>query len=415
MQCAAVAGNIPRILINVDSTEGFGHFNIVSMLNDALQAYGAEVHIFSSTLHHASSRFDFRNAHVHKLPEVFWKEIDGRRTYLTADGTLLHRDKLYRTNLQAATRHIITTVRPHAFIMEHYPFMMQWRDPVLKAMVDVYGKRAAAGATRPPSISLCRDIVFSSDPLRTIGILRHHFDYILVRGDRRLATLADSAPDWKKITVATEYMGQFVEELPARDDMPEDKRAVIAFAGGGFFPEDIPFFEAVIRARQHSLYKGNRLHIYVSDNVPEDLFIHFDTIAASEPDAGNIRISRSVAPVAFRKEIVNCAAAICRGGYNTTAELMKARRPFVLIPRASAEQQKRASLLNRLLNVPIIQAADLVRPVILANALAHARMAANDQPADINRNGAGCTAKRIVELAEQYAKTNALQGTPYCQ
>ena len=87
----------PTILINVDSTAGFGHFNIVEMLVEKLQAGGADIHIMSSTFHHAADRFNFGSAQIHHLPKVEWRQENGRdengrKSHFTTSGTLLKRD-----------------------------------------------------------------------------------------------------------------------------------------------------------------------------------------------------------------------------------------------------------------------------------------------------------------------------------
>ncbi len=406
----------PTILINVESTEGYGHFNIVSMINDELQKMGADVHIMSSTLYHAADHFSFPGATIHHLPSVYFKEKDGKREHFTLGNNLLKKDEAYKNEMRTAAREVMEQVQPDAVMFEFYPFMMKWRDPFMKAVKDEYGIRDEPDSKRPEIIGLCRDLMFSENTLTTLGRIHHHFDKILVRGDERFATLADSNPEWNRITKPVEYMGQFVQELPATRDTPEADRAVIAFAGGGYYPEDQAFFETIIAARAHSeQFQRQPWQLYVSDNMPEEQFQALKTLAASQPDGEHIRILRPIDPDRFRQEIVDSAAAFCRGGYNTTSELMQAHRPFVLLPRETPEQLKRAEIIYRMAGAEPLNEQEKTDPALLAKTLDASPHTTGAALADLDWEGAKHTAARIMELAMKHKALPQAQELPKTQ
>src|SRR5262249_1106963 len=102
-------------------------------------------------------------------------------------------------------------------------------------------------------VALERDIVFPGpDAAERVARVNRHVDQVVVRGDPRVAALADSFAEAKNIEKPVEYVGFFGAPMPDRRSMSEESRPVLITAGGGARPQDIKLYEAAIGCADRS-------------------------------------------------------------------------------------------------------------------------------------------------------------------
>ncbi len=418
----------PRVAIFVESHEGYGHFNIVSQLTKQLEEQGAEVMILSGTLNYAGAAqtFNFRDSRVINLPLVDYRIAKGGKwEYLTNQQEIYEDAPDYIAKRKALIKDAITDFKPDLVVTELFPFQQSFR----KHDMDAVKELTVEGVIKPEVVSLCRDIIHNSKPQNVIRCLDEYYDRILVRGDKDFVKLADSQPDWAGINVPIEYMGNYITAMPERsNDEPDKARHVVVFGGGGYYDKDLPFFESVIRSREHSQKFGDRIwDIYLSENAekhfiadPEDpsgqkqisAFTYLERLAAHEGH-GMIRVFQPIDSKKFRKQLANAAMTVTRGGYNTTFELFAAKQPQLVIPRDSPEQVQRANALykNGIAQVfpeypiPEVNTHNVMRralkdPAVLARAIDITPDISATVP-ELNNHGAENTAKRLLHLIAQ--------------
>ncbi len=183
----------PRIALFVESHEGYGHFNIASQLIKQLENQGAEVMLLSGTLNYAGAAqtFDFHHARVVHLPLVDYKILpNGNWEYVTQNNQPYENNAGYIEARKNAVKAALADFKPDAVITEFFPFQQIFR----KHDIEAIGELKQTGTIKPKMISLCRDIVHSNKPTEVIDLLNTHYDQILIRGDNKFSTLAQSQP-----------------------------------------------------------------------------------------------------------------------------------------------------------------------------------------------------------------------------
>ncbi len=387
------------IMIFVESENGFGHFNVVDQLAGALSRQGCETIVVSGSLWHAGQAFRFGHATTVELPV---SPSRGTRPALPEDGFVeakrLERESSARRQaVHAACRDF----RPSLILFEIYPFRMLYRDHDRHALDAFYAERGH----RPPVLCLSRDIVFSIDPAGTVSRLNDHFDRVIVRGDGSANELADCMPEFSRIEIPVEYLGSIVAPMPQVAAQRPGERPIVVFAGGGHRAGDDLFLTTAILSKERSDVGRDRpWHLFVSANCPDDRFRAYASLAAGH----GIDIHRPWPNRAFKQLLASARAAIIRGGYNSTHELMRAGVPFVTVPRESLgsneEQAMRARLTARAGYGALVCEDELNGPdagARLADALDRIATRPGASPEKASFDGAERIAGRLRELACQ--------------
>jgi predicted glycosyltransferase len=398
MGSAGAGEHTARVLCLVESHEGFGHFNIIDLLSNALQQRNAHVCVASGTLRHPSGVFAFEGAVVAELPYVGYSK--SRKVFTQPDGSEYLPDSAYAQARWAAIVHICTHFQPDVVICELFPFMQTFRRGDVQAIREHY----AAHKVCPEIVCLGRDIVHNhSASSNTINDLHNLFDRLLIRGDSQLFRLEESQPEWAEIQIPLEYMGVFVEPMPPARPLRDHERPVVVFSGGGYHDQDLPFFINTIASRQYSTcFYANPWDVYVSNNCSDALFAHLSALAADAAPDGKLQVKRPVSSAEFKQIEADCAAAFTRAGYNTTFELASISKPVVVVPRTFKEQVQRAEMLDRAGVAKIVLQDQLLDVVGLGARLDAAAHCCSTALLHVNYHGAAHTADRIVELAQKY-------------
>jgi len=278
---------------------------------------------------------------------------------------------------------------PDALITETFPFgrrMMRFELlPLLNAA------RQHPGA--PIIISSIRDILQpKSKPHRNEEIRQlvdAYYDKILIHGDDRLTTLADTFPLAADIAHKISYTGYISEPAKSKPQSDIGKNEVVVSGGGGI--ASIPLLKCAISARHLSATDDRRWRLLVGPNIDQESFVTLQKLAGE-----GIIIERNRPD--FFALLHNCAISVSQAGYNTVVDILNSGARAVLVPFSNAgevEQTLRANLLQKHNRVVALTQDDLT-PASLAAAIKRATHML--QPTvDIRMNGAECSAKLVKE------------------
>jgi len=172
----------------------------------------------------------------------------------------------------------------------------------------------------------------------TVGLLRDHFDGVLVHGDPHFIRLEETFPLTASIADKIAYTGLVAPALPPE---PAESFDMVVSAGGGAVGRDL------IRASLEAASRvaiDRRWLLVTGPNLPEQ---DFADLAADAPE--NVELVR------FRKDFPSllrgAELSISQAGYNTVGDLLVAGCRAILVPFTAGgetEQSVRSERLEKL-------------------------------------------------------------------
>jgi predicted glycosyltransferase len=377
----------PRVLFHVQHLLGIGHLRRAAAIARGLTEAGLAVTVAAGG--EPVPGIDFGSAELVQLPAARAAAADFA-TILDEAGRPL--DGPWWGRRRSALLELFRTTAPAALLIELYPF---GRRPFRHELLPLL-ELAAAQQNRPAILCSLRDIlVDKGKPGRaaeTVGIVRHHFDRVLVHGDPRVARLEASFPAAAEIADRLAYTGYVVERPVAAteaDTAPGEE--VLVSVGGGAVGGAL--LRSSLAARPLTRLADRPWRLVAGRNLPE-----------AELSAIRAAAGLGVAVERFRPDLASlfgrCAVSVSQGGYNTVMELIAARARAVVVPFAApgeTEQLQRARLLaTRGLITLAEDGAD--KPARLAAAIDEAVAAGRPPAAALDLDGATATARLIREL-----------------
>jgi predicted glycosyltransferase len=242
-------------------------------------------------------------------------------------------------------------------------------------------------ARTPLLVSSVRDLV-QPKPDReaeTLALIERYFDRVLVHGDARLASFERTFSLAAQLERRLHYTGYVVDE-PAASKAGTGE--VIVSAGGGAVGAHI--LRTALAARADSLLRESTWRLLAGVNCSER-----ELRALREQAGPGVIVERSRAD--FAGMLANCAVSVSQAGYNTVAEVLKARARAVLVPfvgEGESEQMLRAQLLAERGAVQLVEEA-LLTPQSLAAAVNRAVRGPRPDIATIEVDGAWRTAELL--------------------
>ncbi|MGI9402155.1 MAG: glycosyltransferase family protein [Rhizobiaceae bacterium] len=233
----------------------------------------------------------------------------------------------------------LADLRPDIVITETYPFGRRQ----MRFELEPFMAAARGAPWKPITISSIRDIMTENrKPVRvneTLEAVREWYDLVLVHGDARLITLADTLPGAKSIEDKIRYTGLVTPEPVNLEVRPSITCDVIVSAGGGAVGHALT--AAAIGAHDHcKTYPENWLLVVGSERSSED----YKKLKARAND--RMRVVRYVPDLT--RVLASAKVSVSRAGYNTVGDLMRANCRSVLAPFSGGretEQLRRAKLL----------------------------------------------------------------------
>lgn len=275
--------------------------------------------------------------------------------------------------------------RPDVFLIDHAPAGM--KGELLETLAFI---REEMPATR--TVLGLRDILDSSETVRSLWreqniyqLLETAYDHILVYGSRHLFDLVQEYDIPGAIAAKIRYCGYIARNdsnvisalSGAHGISPLPGRPVILVTAGGG-GDGYPLLSAYLRALEN-----------IPDDVAQSIIVPgplmaveeqraLELAAAQRPDVRIIFFTTELAELIRSADLV-----VSMAGYNTTAEILAAKKTAILVPRGAPrmEQRLRATLLSNLgLAWAIQPEEDLVARLteLVQGALAGAKPPHND-------------------------------------
>lgn len=230
------------------------------------------------------------------------------------------------------------TARPHIVIIEAFPFGRRQMRFELLPLLDAI----EAMSPRPKLLTSVRDILQErTKPGRdeeTVGLIKAHFDHVLVHGDPSFVTLPDTFPLAKEIAGKIIYTGLVAGPVPAA---PNEVFDIVVSAGGGAVGVDL--IRSALETAKRSAFRRSWCLI-TGPNLPEN-----DFAALSAEASENVKLVR------FRKDfpslLKGAELSISQAGYNTVCDILQAQCRSILVPFTAGgetEQSVRATRLEAL-------------------------------------------------------------------
>jgi predicted glycosyltransferase/nucleoside-diphosphate-sugar epimerase len=244
---------------------------------------------------------------------------------------------------------VIRDFRPDIFLADHAPAGM--KGELLRPLAFI---REHLPETR--TVIGLRDIVDSGETVQELWkqqgiyqLLDRFYDQVLVYGSRHLFDPVSEYNFPVSIADKTEFCGYVARRITGfppheiqGEEIPSDRPFVLVTAGGG--GDGYPLMEGYLRAIES--IGTDRLHSAI---VPGPLMSPeerqaLEHAAARRPDIQLIHTTE-LESLIWRADLV-----VSMSGYNTTAEIVAAKKPSILVPRSAprAEQRLRAQMLSNL-------------------------------------------------------------------
>lgn len=323
----------PRVFFYVQHLLGIGHIARASRIANALQNDGFDVTVVTGGLPVAG--FPAAGLKTVALPPVvasnagFSGLADERGVAVDQDFLDRRRDLLLKAFHDA---------RPDVVITEAFPFGRRQMRFELLPLIEAI----EASNPRPKLLSSVRDILQENRKAgrdaETVGLVRAHFDGVLVHGDPGFIRLEDTFPLTADIADKVSYTGIVAPPPPEQASETFD---IIASAGGGAVGMEL--LNAAGEAAK--MLPADLCWLLISGpNLPE---ADFATLSQAVPS--------NVTLVRFRKDFPSLLGAarvsISQAGYNTVGDLMRTDCRPILIPFVAGgetEQTVRAERLAKL-------------------------------------------------------------------
>jgi predicted glycosyltransferase len=259
-------------------------------------------------------------------------------------------------------------------------------------------ERARTAPWRPAIAASVRDILTASRRAeKTAWILdtiERFYDLVLVHGDPRLVPFEATFPKAAGLGGKLAYTGYVVAAAPSAEQRQESGEVLVS-TGGGAVAE--PLVEAAFAARALSPLASAPWRVLIGENLPEPRFRAFQRAAPL-----GIAVERNRPD--FLSLLAACRLSISQAGYNTTLEVLAARRPAVVVPFAAgqeSEQSLRARLLAERGRLAVVEEAGLTGAGLAAG-IERALRLPPAPPLDLALEGAAESAALLASLARRH-------------
>ncbi|WP_420402866.1 glycosyltransferase family protein [Nisaea sp.] len=377
------------LFLYVQNLLGIGHLRRAAAVARAAAEAGFEVHFVSGGM--PVPDLDIGAATLHQLPPVraadsLFKVLEDENGQEIDDAwKAARRDRLLA---------LFEETRPAILFTELFPFGRRQMRFELLPLLDL----AKDAPWRPKIVSSMRDILVTKPrPDRNREIVEtagRYYDLVLVHGDERVISLADTFPMYGDLTPPVRYTGYVLNPIDSGSGQGDGAGEIVVSAGGGAVGGN--FMRALARLRPELPFADRTWRFVTGPHMPED------AARDIEREAGpGVIVERSRPDLAAL--ISRAYLSISQAGYNTLAEILTAGTASVVIPfvgGVETEQRVRADLLARRGRLAVVPEDALARDT-LAAAMERAVAARDKGVAGVDLGGAAGTARILTDLLEQ--------------
>ncbi|MDG2285255.1 MAG: glycosyl transferase, partial [Alphaproteobacteria bacterium] len=218
----------PKLLLYVQNLLGIGHLRRAAAISRAAVAGGFDVTFVSGGI--PVPHLDIGGATFLQLPPVRTVD-DNFKVLVDSDGVPI--DDAWKANRRDTLLEIFDRVMPDILLTELFPFgRRQLRFELLPLL------EHAKVAKKPPRV-VCsmRDILVTKPRadrnLEIVETIEAYYDRILVHGDERVITLAETFPMHERIHHMLTYTGYVLTPSDVGDTGEGGTGEVVVSAGGG--------------------------------------------------------------------------------------------------------------------------------------------------------------------------------------
>ncbi len=229
--------------------------------------------------------------------------------------------------------------QPDILVIEAFPFgRRQMRFELIPLL-----EKAAAASWNPKIVGSVRDIVQEKKkPKRlqeTVATLNRYYQLLMVHGDPEFMEFGETFGLVSEIEHLIQYTGIVSADIPALTGPSYD---VVVSAGGGAAGELIML--NALQARPLTRLADASWCFITGPNLSDKAR---QQLQKNQTENVTIETHRTD----FRALLANCQLSISQAGYNTTADILRAGTPSVLVPFSTGgetEQTRRAERLAQL-------------------------------------------------------------------
>ena len=373
------------ILFYVQHMLGIGHLRRTALIAEAVSDLGAPTVMVSGGV--PVPDFMPKGVELVQLPPLK-AGSGGFRDLCTGDGQSAG-EAYKHARLDALIGHI-HAYKPRIVVVESFPFgrwpLAYELLPMLEAIKSL--------EPRPVVVASIRDILqISQRPDRAARIrelLGQYYQAVLVHGDPKLVELSETFPDFDAIRKLVHYTGLVTPPLERLTSGAKRKSEVLVSIGGGAVGERLLW--TALEARSSTCFDGNPWRFITGPNISER---DFNMFQKAVPD--NVKVDRFRKD--FRSLLAEARLSISMAGYNTTAEILRAGTPAVLIAYTGGggetEQSMRAGRLAERGLAAALSDQDL-SPENLCTAIGEAAKGPQPMSHEIDLEGASKSAELLL-------------------
>lgn len=374
----------PKIFFYVQYLQGVGHLYRATRIARAMSEAKLEVNMVSGGV--PVPILDADTINLHQLNPIKCRDgnfsdlIDSQGRSIDDDFKLARRDELLSLYKQQ---------QPAAIIIEAFPFgRRQMRFELIPLL-----EMARSSSPRPLIVCSIRDILqVSNKPERiaeTLDQVDKFFDFVLVHGDPKFATLGETFSGASEIADKIYTTGMVAEAGAPQVSQGLAEGEILVSAGGGATRSEL-LLETAIAAKPLSCAKTRHWRLLAGPNLPE---AEYAKLQSKLPEGITLEPNRDD----FASLLAQCAVSVSQAGYNTVTDLLRSACRAVLVPysaRGETEQLFRARRLKEKRLAQLVEAENL-EPATLARAIDEALSSPPPKTSDIDLGGAERSASLI--------------------
>ncbi len=326
--------NSPVVFFYVQHLLGIGHAFRAARVARALTQSGFKVHlIWGGT---TVSNLDLTGLEVKRLTPVRAGNAEFSELVHEDGRTFTDQDKNFRKE-QLISHY--REVDPDILITEAFPFgRRQMRFELLPLL-----EAATSSSKKPLVVSSIRDIMQEGRREKAVreslDAVHDRFDLVLVHGDPSLVRIEDTLQGAGEILAKIRYTGLVTPHIAPIGKAEAEQVDVLVSAGGGAV--GFQLMEAAKSAMAFSKKFPRNWCLSAGTELPET---DFQKLCEDCPTG--MRIVRFLPDTLQAMQA--CKVSVSRSGYNTVADLLRAKCAAVLVPFTGGretEQLKRAELM----------------------------------------------------------------------
>ncbi len=385
------------IVFYVQHLLGIGHLRRSAAIVRALSAAGVRVVLVSGGL--PVPGLHVGAARLVQLPPL--QSLDEHFSALVDDeGRAI--DDAWRAARAARLLDVFRAARPRLLVTEMFPLGRRQMRFELLPLLEAARNRSPRAAV----VCSIRDILNESRGTEKTqwmaATLDRYFDRVLVHGDPAVATLNMTFPEIATVRPEVIYTGYVVTDPPGPSDSKvasglAGEEEVLVSAGGGRVAG--PLIVAALAARPIGPLAAAPWRILVGEHFPA---ADFDALRRAAP--GGVTVERSRPD--FQALLSRCRLSISQAGYNTVMEVLRSRRPAVVVPFAAGaetEQSRRASLLADKNLLAVVPESELSGERLDRGLRQAMDMTNRSRPPPIDMDGARKTAAILQDMIARLA------------